>query len=254
MLRSAARSGRLAATKRLFATAAAPYLPPTSSSRVTLCLDLDECLIHCTVADSGDASFMEPHGAEAVRAAAQYNANHRQHNKRPAAPPDFELELPYLDEPVRCFKRPQLDDFLFEAAKLCEVVLFTSAAETYAQECVDALDPERRIFSRDLPLLTRQHCTLMDDSLYVKDLSQLGRPLEKIVCVDDHVGSCMLQPDNSIPVSPYLGDPSDSELSHVLSVLHRLKNADDVRPPLRGMYNLQGALLERVRAMRAAQG
>ena len=116
------------------------------------------------------------------------------------------------------------------------------------------LDPERRIFSRDLPLLTRQHCTLMDDSLYVKDLSQLGRPLEKIVCVDDHVGSCMLQPDNSIPVSPYLGDPSDSELSHVLSVLHRLKNADDVRPPLRGMYNLQGALLERVRAMRAAQG
>lgn len=244
MLRSAAR--------RFASSVSAPFLPPAASSaklpRLTLCLDLDECLVHCTVADSGDASFMEAHGAEAVRAAAAYNAAHRQHRQRPPAPPDHEIDLPYLEEPVRLHKRPQLDDFLNEAAKMCDVVLFTSASEAYASACARLLDPERRIFST---LLTREHCALTDQ-LYLKDLSLLGRPLERVVCVDDHVGACMLQPDNLVPVSPFLGEPGDHELAHVLSVLHRLRDADDVRPTLRGMYNLQARLLERVRTMRHA--
>ena len=189
---------------------------------------------------------MEPHGAEAVRAAAAHNAVHRQHSQRALAQPDHEIELPYLDAPVQLHKRPQLDDFLLEAAKMCEVVLFTSAASSYAASYMRLLDPERRIFSA---LLTREHCTLMD-SLYLKDLSLLGRPLERVVCVDDHVGACMLQPNNLVPVSPFLGDIEDHDLSHVLSVLHRLRDADDVRPKLQGMYNLQEKMLERVRMAR----
>ena len=45
---------------------------------------------------------------------------------------DFEFELPYLDAPVRVFKRPGLDDFLLEAGRLAELVLYSSAAEGYA--------------------------------------------------------------------------------------------------------------------------
>jgi RNA polymerase II subunit A small phosphatase-like protein len=234
---------------RLLSSVAAPFLRPASSSRLTLCLDLDECLVHCTVADSVEATFMEQNGAEAVRSAAalyDHAGQHRQRRRRSRAPPDHELELPYLEDPVQLHKRPQLDDFLTEATKMCDVVLFTSAAATYASACAALLDPEQRTFSA---LLTREHCAL-SDGLYLKDLSQLGRPLERVVCVDDHVGSCMLQPDNCVPVSPYLGEPEDHELGHVLSVLHRLRDVDDVRPQLRGMYGLQASMLARVREAR----
>lgn len=250
-LSSLVAARRLLPRRSLSSQTLTPLLPPRETStppRLTLCLDLDECLVHCTVAE-GEASFMEVNGAEEVRRAAQHNVMHRRHNARPIAPPDFELELPYLDEPVRVHKRPQLDDFLHEAAKMCEVVLFTSAAETYANACAELLDPEGRLFSA---LLTREHCTNMDQ-LYIKDLSRLGRPLERVVCVDDHVGSCLLQPSNAVPVAPYLGDPIDQELPHVLSVLHRLRDAEDVREPLQRMYNLQALMLSRVRAAKAAQ-
>ena len=77
-------------------------------------------------------------------------------------------------------------------------------------------------------------------------------PLARVVLIDDNVASCMLQPDNAVPVSPFLGEPEDAELAHVLSLLHRLRDADDVRPTLRGAYNLQANLLSRLRAVREA--
>lgn len=238
----------LRSLRRLPSRPAAPFLPPTNSGRLTLCVDLDETLVHCTVAESASStSFMEPNGAEAVRAAAAHDQLHRKHRSRLQTAPDHEIELPYLEEPVLLHKRPQLDDFLEEAAKMCEIVLFTSAAELYATECVELLDPERRLFSA---VLTREHCTLTDQ-LYIKDLSLLGRPLERVVCVDDHMGACMLQPNNAVPVRPFVGGLEDQELPHVLSVLHRLRHVDDVRDSLRGMYNLQENLLEQVRSMRA---
>ena len=62
------------------------------------------------------------------------NAAARAHDKAFAIPaPDAELDLPYLEAPVRLYKRPLLDDFLEEASKLCDLVVFTSAAESYAR-------------------------------------------------------------------------------------------------------------------------
>lgn len=238
-LRSAAR--RFASSQPT-----APYLrPATDASRLTLCLDLDETIVHSTN-DDLNMSFMEPNGAEAAREAAEYDMRHRTARARLPRLPDLEVELPYLMEPVQIHKRPQLDDFLLEASKMCEVVLFTSASDLYARECVRALDPAGTVFSA---VLTRDHCTF-DDGLYLKDLSKLGRPLERVVCVDDHVGSCMLQPSNAVPVRPYLGEGDDRELAHVLALLQRLRNVDDVRDSLRGMYNLQEIMLGRVRRIR----
>ena len=64
----------------------------------------------------------------------------------------------------------------------------------------------------------------------------------------------MLQPDNAVPVRPFTGEEKDHELPHVLSVLQRLRTADDVRPPLRNMYNLQATLLAHVRELKEARG
>ena len=154
------RDGLSRASRRFSSSQPAyPYLKPAADpSRLTLCLDLDECLVYCTVAEGSNASFMESHGAEMARESAAYDARHRRQGARLLPPHDFELELPYLEDPVQLRKRPNLDDFLLEASKMCELVLFTSAAKTYAEECVSVLDPERSLFS---DVLSRQHCVLM---------------------------------------------------------------------------------------------
>ena len=103
---------------------------------------------------------------------------------------DLEIELAYLERPVRLYKRPLLDDFLIEASKLAELVVFSAAVEGYVREVASKLDPGGRLFGGRV--LTRTHCTPVD-AMLAKDLSRLGRPLERLILVDDNVASCMLQ-------------------------------------------------------------
>jgi Dullard-like phosphatase family protein len=235
-------------TRRALST----LLPPSAdTSRLTLCLDLDECLVHCTVEESSREalSFMEPSGAEAVRAAASHaQLMNRPNGVRSMLPPDAEIELPYLDTPLQLRKRPLLNDFLAEACKLAELVLFTAAADGYAKRVTEQIDPNGDIFGSRL--LTRAQCTKADGA-FVKDLSQLGRPLERLVLVDDHLASSMLQPDNLAPIRPYLGDPDDRELGALLPLLRTLHGEADVRGRLRDEFKLQEKLLDGVRAVRA---
>ena len=229
-----------------------PAVPEGTRPPLTLCLDLDECLVHCTVSEGSDSSFMESSGPEASRALAAQAALHQQRSRRRLTlQPDAEIELPYLETPVHLHKRPLLDDFLHEAAKLCELVVFSSAADAYARAVLAELDPTRTLFAG---LLARAHCTRMDGTL-VKDLSTLGRPLERTVLIDDNVGSFLLQPDNAIPILPFHGKPDDRELSHMLPLLRRLHGASDVRELLRAEFGLAENLLQGVRGLRkTAQG
>jgi len=232
---------------------AAYLLPPRAASAsslttITLCLDLDECLVHTTNADVGAPGFREASGPEVARAKAAHAELHRKGQLLPT--PDHEFELAYLEFPVRMFKRPLLDDFLDEASKLCELVLFSSAVEGYVHECAKALDPEgTRFVGR---LLSRTHCSPLS-AVLVKDLGRLGRPLERIVLVDDNVASCMLQPDNAVPIRPFFGDRDDRELGQLLPLLRRLHGEPDVRELLREEYHLREKLLGGVRSWKSQQ-
>ena len=150
---------------------------------------------------------------------------------------------------MRVFKRPALDEFLVEASKVADLVLYTSAVEGYASEIVRGIDPTGTTF---ISILSRQHCRFLQHTgAYGKDLGSLGRPLERTVLLDDSVTSFMLQPDNGIPIRPFYGDPLDRGLVDVLPLLRRLGDEDDVRPALREKYGLRDKLLRRVQAMRS---
>ena len=222
-------------------------LPPRHSGteRLTLCLDLDETLIHTTNADDDAPNFRESSGPEAARAKAEHADLLRRGQLRTS--PVHEFELPYLLSPVYVYKRPLLDDFLIEAAKFCELVLFSSAAESYVHECASFLDPQGQFFEGRL--LTRQHCSPLSATV-TKDLSRIGRPLERTVLVDDNVASFMLQADNGIPIRPFFGDPDDRELGTLLLELRKLHNDADVREHLRNSYQLREKLLGSVRSWR----
>lgn len=236
--------GRRVATlarRRLGGAPALPLPPLSSPARLTLCLDLDESLIHAEVSDDDPPSFREVGGAEAAR------QSMRRSRVASQLEADFELELPYLEHPVLVYKRPLLGDFLQEVAKMADLVLFTSAADSYAAAVAAQLDPDGELFAA---VLSRAQCTDLGDGIFAKDLTALGRPLERTILVDDAPTSFVLQPNNGVPVPPFFGDVQDRALPTLLPLLRTLHTSEDVRPRLRDDYRLHEALLGTVGKMR----
>eukprot|EP00897_Mesotaenium_endlicherianum_P003282 jgi/Mesen1/2982/ME000176S02023 len=123
---------------------------------------------------------------------------------------------------VTVYERPGLKEFLARASVFAELVLFTAGLEGYARPLVDRIDPEGRISAR---LRYREH---------VKDLSFLGRDLQRTVLVDNNPFSFVMQPVNGIPCVPFTGEqPEDRQLLEVLlPLLEHLSEQPDIRPAL----------------------
>ena len=65
-------------------------------------------------------------------------------------------------------------------SQLYEIVIFTAAMQDYADWVLDSIDKEKRISYR----LYRQHAT-PTGMVFVKDLSRIGRPLQRTIIVDN---------------------------------------------------------------------
>jgi RNA polymerase II subunit A small phosphatase-like protein len=65
-------------------------------------------------------------------------------------------------------------------SKIFEIVVFTASCKEYALPVIDAIDTHSTVSYK----LWRKHCDLYNGS-YIKDLSRLGRPLDKIVMIDN---------------------------------------------------------------------
>jgi RNA polymerase II subunit A small phosphatase-like protein len=73
---------------------------------------------------------------------------------------------------------------------------------------------------------------LYDDTL--QDLSQLGRPIEDTIILDNSPASYIFHPNNAVPVSSWFNDPHDTELTDLCPFLADLSTSDDVRGVLDG--------------------
>ena len=139
-----------------------PLLPPPlpeNVGKVCLVLDMDETLVHTSLA--------------------------------PMSQPDISFPLENSTHTAYVKKRPFADEFLRFCSPLFEIVIFTAATSEYANPLLDQLDPDRQLLAHRL---FREHCTVTDDDIWVKDLSLLGRPLNKICIIDDSYHSYDFQP------------------------------------------------------------
>lgn len=149
------------------------------------------------------------------------------------------------DEWGRVFFRPFLLSFLEAISEVFEVVVFTAASREYADQILDAIDPENRLIHhrvyRDSCLECLVHPILDETKVYVKDLRVLGRDLSKVILIDNSLLSFLRQPDNGIVCNPFLGDENDSELLTVLAALIyiRSSNEPDVRKIFARTYGLR---------------
>ncbi|KAK4858676.1 hypothetical protein QYF36_020346 [Acer negundo] len=171
-------------------------LPPLiSPDKRTIFLDLDETLIH----------------------------------SKPDPPPkrfDFTVR-PRIDGEIMNFyviKRPGVDAFLESISEKYEVVVFTAGLKEYASLVLDRLDKKGLISHR----LYRDSCKPFDGK-YVKDLSEVGRDLNKAVIVDDNPNAYHFQPENAIPVKPFTGDISDIELLKLIKFFQGCQRHVDMR-------------------------
>ena len=129
-----------------------------------------------------------------------------------------------LDETLGFFEgkkfipRPYVDNFLDLLSKKYELILFTSAIEAYANYAMSIVDKSNLVKLR----LYRQHLHIMEGKAY-KDLTYLGRDLQKVIIIDNEPRNFALQPLNGINISTWKGDESDKELFKLMRIFGELQ-------------------------------
>ena len=135
----------------------------------------------------------------------------------------------YMEEENRAFVqvRPYSDYFLTEMGKYFEIVIFTAAAEDYADLVLNELDKNNCINYK----LYRKH-TDQINGIFIKDLSKLGRDINKVIIIDNNKDNFSLQPENGLHICSFIGDQNDDELYSLSEDLMKIVNSkkDDIRP------------------------
>lgn len=172
--------------------------------RVSLALDLDETLVHCSVQPMDRAELT------------------------------FNVNFNGQDYEVYVRTRPHLQEFLQQVSEWFEIIIFTASQRVYAEKLLDILDPKHQYIKYRV---FRDSCVCIDGN-YLKDLGILGRELHQVAIVDNSVQAFGFQLDNGIPIESWFDDDEDKELLHLLPFLRQLKEAPDVRPLIRSTFRL----------------
>jgi CTD small phosphatase-like protein 2 len=201
--------------------------------KLTVVLDMDECLIH-------SSNFSDRAASSSAR-----QAEFRPDN----VGGDGAVETFLLDmgDGVTCtvHKRPGLEAFLQACAAEFDTYVMTAGTQPYAEPLLDTLDPQNELL---LGRFYRHHCRKVAGprgTQYLKDLEAVlpkNTDPGRMVLVDNNPMSFVCQPDNGILVPDFHGAPDDV-LERVLGLLHQLDIDDaDVRPRLREMFRLEERL------------
>ncbi|KAL4501264.1 hypothetical protein ABPG73_014002 [Tetrahymena malaccensis] len=128
--------------------------------------------------------------------------------------------------------RPFANQFLQVLSEYYEIVVFTAAMPDYANWVLDNLDPNKYVTYR----LFRQHAVHIGN-VFIKDLSRIGRPLEKTIIIDNVADNFQLQPENGIFIKGWFSDPNDTALVELLPLLKEIatKKVPDVRKALKSL-------------------
>ncbi|XP_068073219.1 CTD (carboxy-terminal domain, RNA polymerase II, polypeptide A) small phosphatase-like a isoform X1 [Danio rerio] len=190
-------------------------------------IDLDETLVHSSFKPISNADFIVP--VEIDGTVHQV----------------YVLKRPHVDELLFVFlsvivclvclkvyvlKRPHVDEFLQKMGEMFECVLFTASLAKYADPVADLLDQWGVFRAR----LFRESCVFHRGN-YVKDLSRLGRELNKVIIVDNSPASYIFHPENAVPVQSWFDDMTDTELLDLLPLFEGLSRETDVYSVLQSL-------------------
>ncbi|KAF7980767.1 hypothetical protein HWV62_36815 [Athelia sp. TMB] len=215
-----------------------PPLAPQHAGRKCLVLDLDETLVHSSFKARSTSANHAP-----LEKNLTYTFRFQSISQADYVVP---VEIEYHWHNVYVIKRPGVDNFLKKMGEIYEVVVFTASLSKvglylktiiqysdcfrqYADPVLDKLDIHNVVSHR----LFRESCYNHKGN-YVKDLSQLGRPIEDTIILDNSPASYIFHPNNAVPVSSWFNDPHDTELTDLCPFLADLSPVGDVQGILDG--------------------
>lgn len=191
-------------------TCTTPVLPArhASSPRLSLALDLDETLVHCSVEPLAKADLT------------------------------FRVEFNSQEYLVYVKLRPHLYTFLRAVKQWYEVIVFTASQRIYADKLLNILDASGDLIRHRV---FRDSCVCVEGN-YLKDLTVLGRSLQHTLIVDNSVQAFGFQLDNGVPIESWFGEKeeeeNDTELLKLIPFLDHLRHQQDVRPTLKQTFKL----------------
>ncbi len=122
--------------------------------------------------------------------------------------------------------RPYAEDLIQSLSSKFEIIIFTSSEEDYARQVFDFFNSNGNYIAK---LLTKPSCVATKQGYIVKDLRIFAdRSPREMLIVDDYVVSFAFNLANGVPVTPYEGDPNDSELYHLKAYLEKIADSDDI--------------------------
>jgi Dullard-like phosphatase family protein len=159
-----------------------PLLPPIATrhkDKYTIVLDMDETLLH--------TKEHWPFGFERLDVVT--------------------LRFPDSAEVLYSIIRPYARELITRLGPLCELVLWTAGEEGYAGNVMTSVDTSNNIshfIYRDSRWFTMPN--------YIKSLKRLGRPMDKVLIVDNSEFVCIADSQNSIVIEDFFGNPHDKLL------------------------------------------
>jgi Dullard-like phosphatase family protein len=125
--------------------------------------------------------------------------------------------------------RPYVSHLLTSLSSHYELIIFTASVQSYADPIISKIDPLGLISHR----LYRPH-TQLTDNVYLKDLKNMGRQLERVVIVDNMEENFVRQKKNGIRIRDWYGDDHDRRLLKLATMLKQIAKvgANDLREEL----------------------
>jgi len=127
--------------------------------------------------------------------------------------------------------RPGLFEFLDEVSKLYELIIFTCGTAQYANPIIDSIEKEKKYFDHRL---FRIHTTFKNNE-FIKDLSSIGRELQKTIIIDNTPQNFRLQKENGIFIKSFYSTyKNDRALLDIIPFLKKIveNRPDDIRKEL----------------------
>ena len=137
--------------------------------------------------------------------------------------------------------RPGIKEFLEEVGKYYELIIFTTATQDYADVLIDAIEEDKIYFEHRF---YRNHAIIINTD-FVKDLTRIGRPLDKIIIIDNMPQNFRLQKENGIMIKAFWGeDIFDTALYDLIPILVNIaKDGGDVR---KGLVKYKEDILKKI--------
>ena len=113
-------------------------------------------------------------------------------------------------------------------SKIFEIAIFTAATKDYADSILDVIDPNKKLINHRL----YRHHTSICEITFVKDLTKIGRNLNRCLIIDNLADNFKLQPNNGIQCGTWLDDMKDTQLNDLDIILTQIieRKPQDIKP------------------------